>query len=179
MPQPAPTSQILIENGIANIRGSIEELAVDGARHFLIPNIPNLGDTPFFSGLPIQSSLLNGISRQFNADLEIALNDLQADYPDIEIIPFQTDDLFEEMITDPKAFGLENANTACLMDPTCNPDEWLFWDGNHPTTAGHQVLGRAFFNAVHTPVPGPLPLLGLATAFGWCRRLRKKVASNK
>jgi MYXO-CTERM domain-containing protein len=26
-------------------------------------------------------------------------------------------------------------------------------------------------------VPGPVPILGAAAAFGWCRRLRKRIAT--
>jgi hypothetical protein len=38
-------------------------------------------------------------------------------------------------------------------------------------------LGRRDVGAVQT-VPGPLPLLGLGSAYGWCRRLRKRSQST-
>jgi len=34
------------------------------------------------------------------------------------------------------------------------------------------------FNADLAPTPGPLPLLGAATAFGWTRRLRHRIQKN-
>jgi cholinesterase len=33
--------------GAQNIAGYVAELAMDGATHFLVPNLPNLGLTPF------------------------------------------------------------------------------------------------------------------------------------
>jgi hypothetical protein len=41
--------------------------------------------------------------------------------------------------------------------------------GNPRTTNGLRNVG-----AVQAQVPGPLPLLGLASAYGWCRRLRRR-----
>ena len=34
------------------------------------------------------------------------------------------------------------------------------------------------FGATSTPVPGPLPLLGVGAAFGWSRRLRKRIHAS-
>ncbi len=31
-----------------------------------------------------------------------------------------------------------------LQNGLCNPDEWLFWDGVHPTTRTHEILARQF-----------------------------------
>lgn len=41
--------------------------------------------------------------------------------------------------------------------------------GNPRTTNGLRNVG-----AVQARVPGPLPLLGLASAYGWCRRMRRR-----
>lgn len=41
--------------------------------------------------------------------------------------------------------------------------------GNPRTTNGLRNVG-----AVQAQVPGPLPLLGLTSAYGWCRRLRRR-----
>jgi len=39
---------------------------------------------------------------------------------------------------------------ACLTGAgTTTPDKSLFWDGIHPTTAAHRVLGETAFSALN------------------------------
>jgi phospholipase/lecithinase/hemolysin len=45
----------------------------------------------------------------------------------------------------------------------------MFWDGVHPTTATHQLLGTLLFAAI--PEPGSLVLVAFALmALAWGRR---------
>ena len=46
--------------------------------------------------------------------------------------------------------------------------------GNPRTTNGRRNVG-----AVQARVPGPLPLLGVAGAYGWCRRLRRRIRAER
>jgi phospholipase/lecithinase/hemolysin len=53
---------------------------------------------------------------------------------------------------------------ANLLNPAnpCDPSTWLFWDGVHPTTASHRIIGEGFADAV--PEPAMLALFGLGLA---------------
>lgn len=154
-----------------------------------MPNTPNLGLTPFFSSSP-NAGLASFASSTFNSALSARLSSLQASLNNTDIIQFQTDDLFSQLIQNPTDYGLVNTTDSCFVAPTAspptpgslctNPNEYLFWDGNHPTTAVHRILGTAFYDAVRTPsVPGPLPVLGAAAAFGYSRKLRKRIKGCK
>jgi hypothetical protein len=69
--------------------------------------------------------------------------------------------------------------------PSCSDGFALFSDG--PTAASGPSFGSAndeSYNSLNwsltpVPVPGPLPLLGAAAAFGWSRKLRKRLKSSK
>lgn len=53
-----------------------------------------------------------------------------------------------EVIAGPAAAGLVNAQDSCLAfgvirNAFCSlPNRYLFWDGVHPTRAGHAILAR-------------------------------------
>jgi phospholipase/lecithinase/hemolysin len=146
----------LISNGVANIVATVQTLAAAGAQHFLVPNMPDLGETPAFLGDPA----LSGLSALFNSSLGMAMSALDAALPSAEIIQFDTAGALREIIDNKAAYGFEVANQACLDHfGECNPDTWVFWDGVHPTTRTHEILGAKFYAAV---VPEPSVILLLA-----------------
>ena len=78
---------------------------------------------------------------------------------------FDTFGTLNDAIAHPAKYGMTNVTDQCvqhLQDRTCNPDSWLFWDGVHPTTAGHAILGAQFAAAIDVPEPGSLWLTALA-----------------
>jgi phospholipase/lecithinase/hemolysin len=162
----------VVTNGIANILATIHILAAAGAQHFLVPNLANLANTPALAGDPIAEAL----SQLFNKNLATQLEILDAALLAAEITLFDNDAAFQQMLADPAAFGLTNTTDPCVNlaenPPTvcANPDEWLFWDGVHPTARAHEILARQFRLAL-IPEPGSLALLGLGlVALAWALR---------
>lgn len=148
----------LIGSGISYIASAILTLASEGATHFLVPNMPNLGVTPSFNGTPDAAGLTQ-LTQVFNAALAFALTQLDQALQSAEIVQFDTYGSFEAMRANPGAYGFTNVTDQCVLDSQCNPNTWLFWDGVHPTTAGHRLLGSQFAAAV--PEPATLVLLAL------------------
>jgi phospholipase/lecithinase/hemolysin len=155
-----PATDDVVTNGIANIVATIQILAAAGAQHFLVPNMANLADTPASAGDP----QADAVSIAFNTNLAAQLALLDAGLLTAEITLFDTDAFFGQVRADPASFGLTNTTGSCvdtlLAGGECNPDEWLFWDGVHPTTRAHQILAQHFRRALIAE-PGTLVLLGL------------------
>jgi phospholipase/lecithinase/hemolysin len=167
----APDIPTMIATGVGNIVTAIQLLAAEGAQHFLIPNMPDLGKTPEFLG----NAGLTGLSMAFDNVLAVALTTLDQALS-AEITQFDTFSTLNNMIANPGAYGLTNVTDACvanLQNGKCNPATWLFWDGVHPTAAGDAILGAEFAAAV--PEPASLWLIAAALLLlGLSRRVNRR-----
>jgi phospholipase/lecithinase/hemolysin len=137
-----------ITTAVTNIATAISTLAALGASTILVPNLPDLGKVPEIreSG---DAALIAGATAlvvAFNDALAATLDNLAA-MLEIDLIPLDVFALLEDIVADPAAFDLVNVTDRCLSaDQTtiCDtPEQHLFWDGDHPTAAGHSLLADA------------------------------------
>ena len=129
---------------------NISALHAAGARDFLIGNSPDIGLVPAITiadqGTPLDlAAIATGASMSFNGALEAQLGILEGALPGINIRRLNAFQFIQDTVNDPQSVGLKNADSACVMPGippyTCKkPDDYLFWDGIHPTRAGHGVL---------------------------------------
>ncbi|HEY0878170.1 MAG TPA: SGNH/GDSL hydrolase family protein [Zeimonas sp.] len=146
-----------------DIAGYVATLAAMGARHILVPNLPDLSHTPFAREAGLQAPA-HAFSVQFNETLATLLTGLDASLA-ADIIAFDTFALLDAVVANPADFGFADAVHACLASPAtmcADPGAFVFWDGFHPTTAAHAVIADAFADALATAVPEPASLLLLA-----------------
>ncbi|MFP5275196.1 SGNH/GDSL hydrolase family protein [Coleofasciculus sp.] len=160
---------------INNLFTGVTALAEAGARHFFIPNLPDLGKTPrgIIQG---EEAELTQVSAEHNAGLTTMFDDLRLAYDDINIISADLASLFQEVITQPDEFGFTNVTDFCFTElGVCsNPDEYLFWDDIHPTAKTHALWGNYAYEALQDAgveplsVPEPafsIPLLLMGVGF--------------
>lgn len=138
---------------VGNIETALNSLYNFGARNFLVLNLPDLGKIPQSLRLDsVLSSSLTDLTEQHNSVLDSTLNILRQSLPDINLISVDQYDLFNQILTNPGNFGFTNVTEECLDGTTfiacANPDEFLFWDSTHPTTAGHQILAEFAITAL-------------------------------
>lgn len=182
----ASPSANLVENAINNILATIGTLYGEGARRFLVPNLPDLGLTPEFIGTSAAPAA-SAYSQGFNLFLSLALDAIKPTLASAEVVLFDLEAALNGLIANAADYGISVTDRACVAnfnfaDPmagACNPgnwNTWLFWDGVHPTTRTHQILAGQLRAAV--PEPGVLLLLpfGLAVALVLRRRGRALIA---
>ena len=148
----AAAGEILIA-AITAIADNIVVLAMAGGIQFLVPNVPNIGVTPAVRALGDEAAFLASLlSVQFNVALDSTLKGLAL--MGIQITTLNVYQLIDDVVADPGVAGLANSTDACITPLVrkgafCNqPDDYLFWDGIHPTRAGHAYLATAAMEAL-------------------------------
>ena len=144
------TSAGIIEAAVEAIAGAIQALWAAGARDILVLNLPDLANTPAVRSLgPTVETLASQFTDAYNGGLAQALAAIESSLPDIRLTAFDVDAFFDQILAAPGAFGLRNVTDSCLTfdvvaHAICRrPDRYLFWDGIHPTRAGHGALAGA------------------------------------
>ncbi len=160
-----PATNVL--TAAADLVSIVSDLLSAGAQTIVVPNLPDLGLTPevteFGQGAGTASTARSVL---FNAALAAGLNGLEADD---RIIQFDLFGSLNEIVADAASggtqFGITNVVDDCweggpsgfgLGDPLLggsypqcsNPDEYLFWDIVHPTSAAHEVLAEGLYQTL-------------------------------
>jgi phospholipase/lecithinase/hemolysin len=126
----------------------INALALDGAKNFLILNVPNLGVAPAESG---DAATATKLSLLYDLELNATLTKLGTqDHLSIHLVNSYA--LIDEAVAHPADFGLKNVTTPVWTgnyeDPTSGTlnatgaaqNTYLFFDSLHPTERGHLAL---------------------------------------
>jgi len=126
---------------VADINFIVNDIAGRGAGTILVTNLPRLGITPQFRTSPA-SPLADYAGSTFNSGLQAALMTTAAARPGTNIILFDLAKVSDTLAASPGLFGLTNVTESCFNGVTvcANPDSYLYFDGVHPTAAGHRLI---------------------------------------
>ena len=130
---------------ITNIVTAVGQLYRGGARHVVVPNLPDLGLTPEGRASAMAATLTH-VSQLYNMGLDAALVTNTPAALRIDIFALMT-----QTVSDPDENGFTNVTSACLTTAgvCATPDTYLFWDHVHPTTAGHELLADKFAREIN------------------------------
>ena len=160
--QPADPADV-----VENIARGIRRLHRLGARHVIVPNLPDLGLVPIAGP---SSALLSQITAQHNALLAWRLDVLSSQLPGLRIIAIDLNDalatLPEGAIFNPPALDAlfpiplngVPASLCIFVNPSACPNvasfavdpRYVFWDAQHPTTAAHAAVAGYMHDVVRS-----------------------------
>ena len=133
----------------------IRRLQEAGARHVVVFNLVDAGETPFArrAGDPRIPAALTALVTLYNEELDAGFRSLDAG-----IVPINTFALFGEVLQDPTTYGFTNVHGAACSPserlPVCGPSgsgsrvtydpgtnrSHLFADDKHPSGAAHEIV---------------------------------------
>ncbi len=130
------------------VAGLVEQLARAGAVYILTPNVPPLGLVPNYKDDSDKAAALNAASADYrdelNAKLDAAVATLADESITITLYRLDIYGLFYRLAANPEDYGFVNISDSS-QGADVDPDEYLFWDDIHPTTAGHFQIATAAF----------------------------------
>lgn len=159
---PGGMNSLTAYKAAVNIQQAITSLYNAGGRYFFVPSMPDLGITPRAQQLEKRNAgyiaRASKYSQQFADVLGKALDSSRARYPQARIMGFDTLPFLKAEVDKARAQG-KNVSEACHPGglnltqfderTVCpNPDDYLFWDDNHPTAEANRILGQAWAGAI-------------------------------
>jgi len=163
-----PTAAAAIVNtALANLNSALNALAANGARQFVVLNVPDLSLTPGVIELnsPVASAFASQLTQSFNSGIPSATLGV----PATTLLFYDVNQLFGEILGDPAVLadlGITNTTGRANDSPGADPNTFLFMDDLHPTGPVHEFLAERIVAEVRTIAPsGPADVsCGLAVA---------------
>ena len=159
------------------LSGAIQGLYAEGARDFLVMNLPDLGLTPEAThhGINAQATLL---SATYNSFFDLTIGSLRGGLAGSDIRTLDTFALLNTVVAHPGAYGLTNVTDDCILaGAACTPGSYLFWDEIHPTAVVHTFIAGAAYEVLAVPEPETYAMLlaGLGLLGFVARRRQQRV----
>jgi phospholipase/lecithinase/hemolysin len=173
--------------GVQAELAAISTLSGEGAEHFLVVNVPNVGLIPEFTedGPADVAADATTFSQLYNNELGAGLRTMgQTLAPGATLTDFDLYDFNAGILADAAAHGFTNTTDPCFTNtPTsamatvaCGPDganvdSFLYWDDIHPTGPVQALWAQGFEAAVPEPSTWAMLLVGfIGLGFAGCRR---------
>ena len=138
---------------VSNIKGAIAQLSGAGAKNFVVITIPDIALTPQIKaqdGATIFAAKTFVLTANLGLEVELPLFALQHQ---ISINLVEINAITYPIVFEPTRFGFTNSVGFASQPLTgsllvSDPDDYVFWDGFHPTTKVHAIAANFIFKTV-------------------------------
>jgi phospholipase/lecithinase/hemolysin len=136
---------------VENIRKAVAALAEAGAKDFIVIDLPDISLTPDVKAL-LPAAVQE--AKQFVAAVNLLLaveipQSAWLERVNINLVDINT--IFVPLVMNPAFFGFSNSVDAAFNPGTGDiaehPDDYVFWDGFHPTTRAHLLAARFIYRS--------------------------------
>ena len=149
------TSGQILQAAVTSVADNLQSLAAAGAQHFLIGNAPNLALVPAVLQQGALAQFLAQLSSvQYNAALDGTVDTLASAFS-LDVKKLDIFALLQSLVSNPKQLGLTDVTDTCIhpgviVHAVCrDTDDYLFWDGIHPTHTVHKYIARTALHLLH------------------------------
>lgn len=141
------TSLQILDRAAQAVGANVARLRDAGAARFLVWQVPNVAATPAIREIPDPGGSLASAAAFLTGYFNAALAAEVATVERIAVAWLPVDQLLATIIANPAGSGFANVTSACITPGVApfqcqTPDQYLFWDGIHPTAAGHAIIAQ-------------------------------------
>ena len=169
------TGDAAVDAGVAAELAAIKSLSTDGAKNFLIVNVPNVGIIPEFAQQnPTLAGTATTLSQYYDTELAEGLQTLDPTLAagtlvsEFNLYAFNT-----ELLANAASYGFTNTTDPCFNDTPylatsssgcslANISNFIYWDDIHPTGNVQALWAEGFEAAVPEPSTWAMMVLGFA-----------------
>jgi phospholipase/lecithinase/hemolysin len=148
---------------VSNIKDQIARLSGAGVKNFVAITIPDISLTPQVKAQGTEAQRTEAVfaAKQFvftaNLDMQVELPRFAMQHQ-INITVVEINAIFYPIVFEPALFGFTNSVDLAyvpLYGPllVSDPDDYVFWDGFHPTTKAHAIAADFVSKAIFAPLP--------------------------
>jgi outer membrane lipase/esterase len=143
---------------VSNIEDQIGRLSRAGVKNFVAITIPDISLTP---QVKAQGTEAVFAAKQFvftaNLDMQVELPRFAMQHQ-IGIRVVEINAIFYPVVFEPALFGFTNSVDLAYVPlngplQVLYPDDYVFWDGFHPTTKVHAIAANFISKAIYAPLP--------------------------
>jgi phospholipase/lecithinase/hemolysin len=172
-PSDAMDLAAFLNQAASNTVKAVDDLVKDGAKDLVYYEVPDLSVVPAFEKYGSEAGTL---AKDFNEDVLAGIAPLESQGLTVFDVPIFN--ALDQIVAGRTKYDFKNVTTPCISGnfdtagTACdNPNQYLFWDQEHPTAAAHALTADLAFDvieglplAVGAPEPSTwaLMLTGLA-----------------